>query len=744
MSTIYIVILGLLMLLAIYDLVVGVSNDAANFLNSAVGCKAARRSVLFGVAAVGVVIGCAFSSGMMEIARKGVFMPAMFGFDDIMILFLAVMLTDVILLDLFNTLGLPTSTTVSLVCELLGAAIAVALFVMHHDPAASQVLGDYINTDECFKMITAIFCSVVVAFTCGCVVMWFSRLLFSFRYRKAYKYIGALWCALALTAITYFAVFKGLKGSTIMNKELLAWLDAHIAMATGLSFGVWCILCAVLQYVFKVNSLKLAVLAGTGALALAFAGNDLVNFIGVFMAAKDSYFVAADYVAAGGDLSALKMSSLMAPVQVNALWLLGAGVVMVSALVFSRKARTVIETEVKLARGNAMGKERFGSCLPARALVRYTRNVAGFVARITPAPIARFVGARFRPLEAEEDEGLAFDLIRASVNLTVAALLISLATSMKLPLSTTYVTFMVAMGSSLADRAWGRDSAVYRITGVLTVIGGWFMTGIGALTAAFLTAAVMMYGGVWGIAVMIVVTVAVLFKNAVAYRNRDKHEVSYIDLSNRAAVKELGVAAAERMGEVLSVYRGTVKALLAEDRSTLRNMRRLARNISRSLRALKEDAILPTLQNIDASHAQQAQILFRINESSLSIAESLLVIVKGSYKHIDNNHAGLNSAQAEDLLNMCDRVARFFPEMTDILRSGNYSGLQVAMLHASDLSDEFADCITRHLLRDSDDEGGMRNGILYLNLLNETRAMVRKSFSLIKEQKELMELYLEA
>ena len=339
---------------------------------------------------------------------------------------------------------------------------------------------------------------------------------------------------------------------------------------------------------------------------------------------------------------------------------------------------------------------------------------------------------------------MAFDLIRASVNLTVAALLISLATSMKLPLSTTYVTFMVAMGSSLADRAWGRDSAVYRITGVLTVIGGWFMTGIGALTAAFLTAAVMMYGGVWGIAVMIVVTVAVLFKNAVVYRNRDNHEVSYIDLSNRAAVKELGVAAAERMGEVLSVYRGTVKALLAEDRSTLRNMRRLARNISRSLRALKEDAILPTLQNIDASHAQQAQILFRINESSLSIAESLLVIVKGSYKHIDNNHAGLNSAQAEDLLNMCDRVARFFPKMADILRSGNYSGLHVAMLHASDLSDEFADCITRHLLRDSDDEGGMRNGILYLNLLNETRAMVRKSFSLIKEQKELLELYPEA
>ena len=356
MSTIYIVILGLLLLLAIYDLVVGVSNDAANFLNSAVGSRAAGRAVLFGVAAVGVLIGCAFSTGMMEIARKGVFMPAMFGFDDIMILFLAVMLTDVILLDLFNTLGLPTSTTVSLVCELLGAAIAVALFIMAKDPAASQVLSDYINTDECFKMISGIFCSVLVAFTCGCVVMWFSRLLFSFRYKAAYKYIGALWCAVALTAITYFAVFKGLKGSTLISKDIMAYLNANLGVATLLAFVVWAALCAVLQYVFKVNSLKLAVLAGTGALALAFAGNDLVNFIGVFMAAKDSYVVAADYVAAGGDLATLKMGSLMAPVQVNMLWLMGAGVVMVLALVFSRKARTVIETEVKLARANGVAR----------------------------------------------------------------------------------------------------------------------------------------------------------------------------------------------------------------------------------------------------------------------------------------------------------------------------------------------------------------------------------------------------
>lgn len=739
MSTVYIVMLGILLLLAIYDLVVGVSNDATNFLNSAVGSKAAGRSVLLAVTAVGVVIGCTFSTGMMEIARTGVFAPAMFGFDDIMILFLAVMLTDVILLDLFNTLGLPTSTTVSLVCELLGAAMAVALFIMAKDPAAAQQLSAYINTAECFRMITAIFCSVVIAFTVGCVVMWFSRLLFSFRYAKAYKYIGALWCALSLTAITYFAVFKGLKGSVLMNRDVMDWLNANLALATVGAFVLWTVLCSVLQYFFRVNTLRIAVLAGTGSLALAFAGNDLVNFIGVFMAAKDAYLHAVDYVTAGGELSTLKMGALTAPVQVNALWLLGAGAVMVLALVFSKKARSVIDTGVKLSQRSAVSKERFGSCLPARAAVRYALNVVRVVSRVTPAPVARFVESRFSPLAADEDEGLAFDLIRASVNLTVAALLISLATSMKLPLSTTYVTFMVAMGTSLADRAWGRDSAVYRITGVLVIIGGWFLTGIGAVTAAFVTAAVMMYGGLWGVALMLVIAVAILVKNALAHRRSSGSEVQVINLSDAVAVREIGVASAERLGRVMEIYRATVKALLDEDRSALKNLRRKARDISRTLKALKEDGILPTMQSIDPQHADRAQILYRINESCLDVAESLLTIVKSSYKHIDNNHVGLNREQADDLLAMCDKVGRFFPEMADILRSGDYSNMEQVVQHAGDLSEEFADCITRHLLRNVDDEGGMRNGILYLSLLNETRSMVRKSFALIKEQKELFE-----
>ncbi len=736
MDTTYTIILGILFLLAIFDLVVGVSNDAANFLNSAVGCKAAKRSAILAVAAVGVVIGASFSSGMMEVARSGVFMPGMFTFHEVMILFLAVMLTDVILLDLFNTFGLPTSTTVSLVFELLGAAVAVAaVSIMMGGGDLTAELGAHINSANALTILTGIFASVAIAFTCGVVVMWFSRLLFSFRYQRTYKYVGALWVALALTSITYFAIFKGLKGSSILDTGLMQALDANMGAALGITFATWLVAAFVLQQFCKVNTLRLTVLAGTGALALAFAGNDLVNFIGVFMAAESAYATAAGY---SGDVGSMTMESLMEPAKADLAYLIGAGLVMVAALYFSKKARTVTDTEVKLARGGSGGRERFGSCLPARVAVRYTLNAAKFLQRVTPAPIARFVGSRFKPLDVSEDDGAAFDLIRGTVNLTISALLISLATSLKLPLSTTYVTFMVAMGSSLADRAWGRDSAVYRITGVFTVIGGWFLTGVGAFTAACFTAAVMMYGGMAGIVLMILLAGAVLVKSAIIHSRKGQREQRPLDLSRRETMQDIGTRSAARLELVLGIYRATVNALLAEDRDALKRLRRRARDNSRSLKALKEDEILPSLVNLSPELATQGQILFRIHESSRSIAESLLVIVKTSYSHIDNNHTGLNSEQAEGLMGMCNKVADFVPGLCTILTTGDYSAMDAIMRQASDLSLEFADSITQHLVQGSDDENGVRTGILYLNLLNETRAMVRKSFSLIKEQRELL------
>ena len=738
MNEMYIAILVILLMLAVFDLVVGVSNDAANFLNSAVGCNAARRSIVLGVAAVGIILGASLSGGMMEIARSGVFVPAQFSFHGVMILFLAVMLTDVILLDLFNTFGLPTSTTVSLVFELLGAAVAVALFtICEGGNDVAQDLGAYINSSKVLTIISGIFCSVAVAFTCGCVVMWFSRLMFSFRYQNAYKYIGSLWCAASLTAISYFAVFKGLKHSSVVTPDMLAWLNNNISIVVLGTLGMWFVVSFILQYVLHVNTLRITVLAGTCALALAFAGNDLVNFIGVFMAAESSLHIADAHVAAGGTLDTLRMGSLAAPVQANIWYLLAAGGVMVLALIFSKKARTVTETEVKLARSNGVSKERFGSCLPARAAVRWALNVARFITRITPKPVAQFVGKRFAPLELKEDDGTAFDMIRASVNLTVSALLISLATSLKLPLSTTYVTFMVAMGSSLADRAWGRDSAVYRITGVMVVIGGWFTTGLLAFIAAAITATVMMFGGMWGIGLMLLVAGGILVKSFYLHRRKNEESLPELNLDSPAVMRELGEASVERLERVYDIYGATVSALLAEDHSALKNLRRKARELNRTLKAIQEDQILPCLQTLPARLYDKGQLILHLHENGMLVAECLLTVVKACYKHIDNNHVGLTDDQGRDLLSMSDGISACFPGLALKLQSDGGAGIEAMMEQSGDLKSKFALCIREHLIRAEEDEMDMRNGILYLNLLNETRAMVRHSFALLQDQAEL-------
>ncbi len=737
MNTTYVFILGLLLLLAVLDLVVGVSNDAANFLNSAVGCKAAKRWVILSVAAVGVIVGASFSGGMMEIARSGVFVPSQFSFHEVMILLTAVMLTDVILLDIFNTFGLPTSTTVSLVFELLGSALAVSLCIIMRRGDSIASVSDYINSSSTLSMIAGIFCSVGVAFTCGCAVMGVSRLIFSFHYQRAYRWIGAAWCALALTAITYFAVFKGLKHSTLVAPQVMAWLQANMGTAVACSLGIWYAIALSLQHIFRINVLRFTVLAGTCALALAFAGNDLVNFIGVFMAAESSFQIAQDFVSTGGDLSTLKMGALASPVQAHAAWLIGAGLIMVAALFFSKKARTVTETEIKLARSSG-GAERFGSCAPARAAVRFTIQVIHFISRLTPAPVRRFVASRFEPLRPEEEEDHAFDLIRGSVNLTVASLLISLATSLRLPLSTTYVTFMVAMGSSLADRAWSRDSAVYRITGVLAVIGGWFLTGLGALFASFIIAGMMITCGIWGVCAMVLLAGFVLVKSAILHHLKTAKRPQLLSLTN-AGLRDVGVASADRLGRILGIYTATVQALLHEDRTALKRLRKKARDIVRTLRAVKEDALLPALKGADAAMAQRGQMVFRIMESCIGIAESLRSITQASFNHIDNAHVGLDAVQARELLDMSNRVASFFPGLIVMLESGDYTPMQRAMASAGDLSEQFAEAITRQLLRHDSDESNMRTHILFLNLLNETRAMVRKSFSLLKEQQELFE-----
>ena len=731
---IYYVIFGMLALLSVFGLIVGVSNDACNFLNSSIGCRAGTYNQAVAVAAVGVLLGACFSSGMMSVARNGVIEPAMFTFHEVMILYLAVMVGNIILLDTFNTLGLPTSTTVSLVFSLLGAAIGMAIYTSGE--LFTCPLADYINEERCFKMIVAIFASVAIAFTVGSVVMWLSRLIFSFRFQKMYRLIGPLWCGLAFTAISYFIIFKGLKGS-VFKEDIQILVEQGLTAPIVIGAGIfWVIFSAVLQYICKINTLRIAVLAGTGSLALAFAGNDMVNFIGVFMASKDALF---DPAVTPDVVNSLKMGEILAGdgAAASTTYLLSAGLIMVAALFFSKKARKVTETELKLSSSNT-GKERFGSSQPARIIVRTAINTARFITSITPGPIARFVGERFRPLTAEEETGANYDMIRASVNLTIAALLISVGTDLGLPLSTTYVIFMVSMGTSLADRAWGRDSAVYRITGVLTVIAGWLLTGVAASVAALIVALIMAYGGTWGMIAMLIIAGVLLIKSTF-FTHDDKQEIRLIDVNKDASVHEFAAAAAGRLGRMIGIYKAMVKALLEEDLDDLKRLRKKARSIKRDLEVIKENEVLPTLPTIPADLADRGQLIFRITEISITTCERLSTLVKASYNHIDNFHAGLSRQQANDLLTLTEKIGRFYPNLIDMLKAGDYAGIKAMLETTEQLSDDFADCITRHLMHSAANETDMRNGILYLTLLNETRAMVSHGFALIQRIRELYE-----
>ena len=624
--------------------------------------------------------------------------------------------------------------------SLLGGAVAVALFkIWSGEPGVAQDLASYINSSKALAIISGIFSSVFVAFICGISVMWISRLIFSFNYRKSFKYLGAVWCGVALTAITYFAVFKGLKGSTLVTKDMIRHLDAHIWLYVCYSFVFWTVLMAVLQNVCKVNILKIAVLAGTMALALSFAGNDLVNFIGVFMAGQSSMEIASAAVAQGMDLSTLTMGGLTAPVTADWRYLLGAGLIMVLALMFSKKARTVTDTEVNLARQGG-GVERFGSVPPARMMVRYALNASRVVEKIMPASVGRFIEKRFQPVSEGPDNGASFDLIRASVNLTVAALLISLATSLKLPLSTTYVTFMVAMGSSLADKAWGRDSAVYRITGVITVISGWFFTAFAAFAMCCMVAACIVYGGVFGIITMCVLAAYLLLKSARLHRKRTQAAElvkgrNYADASSLSRYNEEIIELMKRMAEI---YEMNLEALNVEDRKRLKKLRKESRGIRRSLGDKMAMEVMPVVQELRDGEADRGKRHVQMVEYATSVFESLSNITTASHAYIDNNHEGLDMEYIEDLRKMNNRVSSLYPRFRDMMETNDYSGLDECLDGIDALDEEFAEAVKRQIILRTENVSDMRRTLLYLNLLNETRTMIRKVLLLAKVQKKFV------
>ncbi|MGB4654568.1 MAG: inorganic phosphate transporter [Bacteroidales bacterium] len=740
MGNIYLIIVVVLLLLAALDLSVGVANDAVNFLNSSIGSRVAPLWVILTVASIGVLVGSLFSSGMMEIARSGIFNPHMINFPNVMLLFLAVMITDVILLDVFNTFGLPTSTTVSLVFELLGAAVAVALFMIwKNNPDTS--LAEYINSSKALAIISGIFISIIIAFVCGTIVMFISRLIFSFNYQKVFKYLGAIWGGIALTAITYFAIFKGLKGSVLISDSFNQYLTENMGMAILYAFLGWTVLMAIMQHLFRLNILRFIVLAGTCALAMSFAGNDLVNFIGVPLAGLSSYHIGLEHIASGGSLDTLYLGKLAEPVVADWRYLLGAGILMVSALWFSKKSRTVTDTEVNLARQGG-GIERFSSTALSRSIVRGSIQLSRAISSKTPKKIKDAIDSRFKPLENVPENAPPFDLLRASVNLTIGALLISLGTSLKLPLSTTYVTFMVAMGTSLADRAWGRESAVYRITGVLTVIGGWFLTAIVAFSVAFIVALILTYGGKTAIFIMLAVVVLLLIQSSIVHKRRkEKESKQKAVLDNEHQIIELCTNEVQKsVQDVMYIYQQTLDGLLKEDRRNLNKVSKKAKNLHENYRIKRSYEVVPTIETIQINELDIEQEYVQIIDYTYEITKALKIVTESSLEHISNNHVGFSESQVQDLKLVAQQVTDIYGKFIGMVEQRDYSDFGEIQKQRDGIIELCGKLTKKQIKRVKSNESGTRNTILFLHVLNETKYISLQSSNLMKSQRNMMEI----
>ncbi len=731
MSPIFTIIVVILAVLAILDLIVGVSNDAINFLNSALGSKVAKRWVILVVASAGILLGVLTSNGMMEVARNGVFHPGMFSFENIMFLFVAVMLSDVVLLNTFNALGLPTSTTVSLVFELLGASLAVAMFTIWNSPDLSFAdLGQYINAGKAMIIISGILSSVVLAFAMGAILMYISRLIFSFKYNRTIRRYGAVWCGISIVGIVYFAIFKGMKSSGLISPEFTLLINEHIGMAL---LAVWVISSALLWVLQRlgVNIMKITILAGTFALALAFAGNDLVNFIGVPMAGLDSYMIASEANDVG-----MMMSQLAEPAHVNVWFLLISGIVMIVTLFVSKDAMKVAETQLNLSSQNEE-EERFGSTKISRALVSMAMNLNNVYKSVVPQRIQKKLNSRFEPDE-HADTSVSYDMIRAVVNLTAAASLICLGTSLKLPLSTTYVIFMVSMGSSLADRAWGRDSAVYRITGVMVVIMGWFITALGAITLAFLSGLLLMWGGWIALAGLCLLCGYILCHNLI-FKKKDKEKKSeeiniiHDGECDSDVLYSCTHEVCTTMEQVSSIYNHMLVALFTENRRLLKETMTESEDLYHQANQRKYH-IMKTLKMLQDHNVETGHFYIQVVDYLTEVSKALLHCTRPAYQHIENHHRGLTKEQIMDLKLVNDGVDNIFSKINSMLREKNFSDLDEVLTMRDSLFGVIAQAIKNQIYRLKEGNMSTKASMLYLNILNETKTMVLQSRNLIKSQ----------
>ena len=732
METMFLGIVVFLFLLAIFDLVVGVSNDAVNFLNSAIGSKAASFKLVITVAAVGVFFGAALSNGMMEIARHGIFQPEHFYFQELMCIFLAVMVTDVILLDIFNTLGMPTSTTVSMVFELLGGTFVLALIKIAMDETGMLGFGDLLNTEKALSVIIGIFLSVAIAFFFGTIVQYISRLIFTFNYTGRLKYTIGLFGGVAATAIIYFMLIKGLKDSSFMTAENKQWVQDNTLMLTTYCFIGFTILMQILHWC-KVNVFKVIVLMGTFALATAFAGNDLVNFIGVPLAGLSAY---QDFVANGaGDANGYLMGALNGPAKTPFIYLFLAGAIMVIALVTSKKAKNVIKTSVDLSRQDE-GDEMFGSSGVARSIVRNTMNVGQAISKFIPDSIKTWADKRFCKDVMIMENGAAFDLVRASVNLVLAGLLIALGTSLKLPLSTTYVTFMVAMGSSLADRAWGRETAVYRITGVLSVIGGWFITAGAAFTIAAFVVLIMYYGGFIAMFAMIGLVIFLLIRSERMYSKKQKNEkandtifkqlLASQDLKERWSLlrQHVNNNHVDMFDFIMATYTQITDGFINEDIKSLRKAMIRTGEEKQALKKSRRKEIIG-LRRIDKFAAIEKNTWFHLGSNS---CEQMLYCMKRicepCKEHVDNNFKPLSERARTEFIPVRDEMITLMTQARDVIISGDYDKADAILKDGDGLKVKISALRRHQMNRIHDESVNVKTALVYLNILQESQELV--------------------
>ncbi len=750
MENFYIILVVVLFALAMSDLIVGVSNDAVNFLNSAIGSKAAPKWVIFLMASLGVLIGATFSNGMMEVARKGIFHPDMFYFSEIMIIFLAVMITDVILLDMFNTFGMPTSTTVSIVFELLGAAVAVSIVkIKSAGDSVVMELANYINSEKALAIITGILLSVVIAFTVGAIVQYITRLIFTFNYKQPMKYFGSAFGGLAITAITYFIFIKGMKGSSFADIEmgsgetLQEWFNQNSGLVLLYSFIFWVVLIQLLKWVFNIKILKIVVLAGTFALAMAFAGNDLVNFIGVPLAGFSAFKAWAAAGATGADSFSMEM--LAGKVGTSTYMLLVAGLIMIITLILSKKAKSVIATSLDLSRQDE-GSERFGSSFGARMLVRGATNFNKKLVRILPGSLANGIQSRFVPIvqdKKNDPDTASFDKIRASVNLVVASILIAIGTSLKLPLSTTYVTFMVAMGTSLSDRAWDRESAVYRVSGVFAVIGGWFLTALIAFTVSGIIALIISVSGNFMIFVFVVVAIFMVIRTHFFLKKRaSKKSAEEEDMVKEEDAFEEIIAKSSKQVVRAIVLTNQIVSLglenfLKEDRNGLKKVEDTSRTFSQKTKKNKDKAF-SVVQKLTEGAMETSHYYVQMMEHKREMAHAVHFMLSPMVEHIENNHKPFNKEQDLELTNLAVQIDNFYNYVLHSVKEENFDELDNMISERDRILVLLNQSEKNQIKRIKNKEVNTRNSQLFFKINSELESLLLHTVNLVKSQRDFI------